>query len=235
MTCSYQADTKTLYCSGGGTLSNQYNEKYQEAKNLIIDDIEMISSSCFQYYSYIDKVNLGNKLKVIGDDPFPEAKIKELVIPKSVTSISKWNPFDSMPFLENITVEKGNKNYLSEDSILYTIDKKTLVCIPNKKVISKFIIPQTVKEVQRYSMSSQSFIRDLIIHDRISNIELFPPNLESVIVVHYCIKKELKFNLPTNKVTEHVTIKCNMLTCRPKSNYKRFDNSIFCMILISHC
>lgn len=86
--CNYISENKTLYCSGGGVLSNQYNEEYKDATSIIIDDASTIAETAFARYSEVTYIDLGTKITSISDDPFPNAKITELYIPKSVTVIS---------------------------------------------------------------------------------------------------------------------------------------------------
>ncbi|MBQ9531916.1 MAG: leucine-rich repeat domain-containing protein [Eubacterium sp.] len=58
----------------------------------------------------------------------------------------EYNPF---PFVKNIVIDKGNKNFKVKNGVLYTKDLKELVAYPSKKTAKSFTVPKTVKTIRR--------------------------------------------------------------------------------------
>ncbi|NLT09589.1 MAG: leucine-rich repeat protein [Ruminococcus sp.] len=73
--------------------------------------------------------------------------LETVSIPASVEYISTNNPFKVCGNLREITVASGNKEYVSEDGILFTKDKKRLVCYPTRKSGKSYAIPDGVEEL----------------------------------------------------------------------------------------
>ncbi|MCL2327887.1 MAG: leucine-rich repeat domain-containing protein [Bacteroidetes bacterium] len=67
-----------------------------------------------------------------------------ITIPPSVSYLSNNFSGYGCPNLTSIEVLAGNKNYSSEDGILYNSDKTTLLCYPASKTGESFVIPETV-------------------------------------------------------------------------------------------
>ena len=67
-----------------------------------------------------------------------------VTIPASIEYISADNPFMYCTKLKEIKVDSGNTEYTSEDGVLYTKDKKTLICYPWCKEGDSFTIPEGV-------------------------------------------------------------------------------------------
>ena len=71
------------------------------------------------------------------------SRISDFTIPASVTEISEG----AFSGVSEIKLATGNSNYDLVDGVLYTKDKKMLVCFPNGKRDSSFSIPNTVVRV----------------------------------------------------------------------------------------
>lgn len=78
---------------------------------------------------------------------FLEKNFTKVHIPATITYISAENPFASLLFLTEITVDENNENYTAVDGILYSKDKKTLLCYPPAKAGTSFAIPDGVEEL----------------------------------------------------------------------------------------
>lgn len=70
--------------------------------------------------------------KALGTD-FEGSPVETVTIPDSIEYISGDNPFIYCPNLKEIIVSEGNKEYISVDGVLYTKDKTSLLCYPQKK------------------------------------------------------------------------------------------------------
>ena len=73
--------------------------------------------------------------------------LETVTLPATVEYISSNNPFKVCGKLKAINVDSGNKDYMSEDGILFTKDKKRLFCYPSSKEGSSYKIPDGVEEL----------------------------------------------------------------------------------------
>lgn len=97
----------------------------------------------------------GKKIVKIGgfyeDDtfygPFRGSNCKRIKLPSTIKEIEP-DAFLSAYKLERIEVNKNNKKYASVDGVLYSKDKKTLICIPPNYKNKKFIIPDGTVSVK---------------------------------------------------------------------------------------
>lgn len=79
---------------------------------------------------------------------YADYHVEVLNIPDSVTAIScgRMTEFDPIPFKE-INVSAGNKAYSSEDGVLFTKDKKSIILYPSAKTDTSYTIPNGVEIV----------------------------------------------------------------------------------------
>lgn len=89
--------------------------------------------------TYLGKYALGND--------HDNSPLETVTIPDSIEYISSDNPFMYCTKLREINVSSGNKNYVSEDGVLYTKDKTTLICYPSAKKGESFTIGSKVKDI----------------------------------------------------------------------------------------
>ena len=68
-------------------------------------------------------------------------------LPATLNYVSSANPFNFCPKLKEIKVASSNADFTAEDGILFSKDKKTLVCYPQAKSGSKYTIPDTVEKI----------------------------------------------------------------------------------------
>lgn len=120
----------------------------------------------------------------IGDYAFYDnSNLKEIVISDSVISIGEmafWHSglsgnveisgyvedieiaaFSCVYSLDNIFVSEENKQYSSEDGVLFSKDNKTLLCYPRRRSfntgITSCIVPDTVTEIGAYAFYGTSY------------------------------------------------------------------------------
>ncbi len=72
-----------------------------------------------------------------------DRRISELTIPASVTEITEGALYN----ISEIKLASGNSNFVIDDGVLYTKDKKNIICYPAGKRDTSFSIPQTVVRI----------------------------------------------------------------------------------------
>lgn len=77
----------------------------------------------------------------------PDQPYETISIPAGVEYISADNPFIYCTALREINVDSANENYMTEDGVLYNIDKSILMCYPPKKEGKSLNIPEGVIQI----------------------------------------------------------------------------------------
>ena len=129
--------------------------------------------------------------KAFGSDP-DNNPITEVKLPASITYISDSNPFMYCTKLEKISVAKENKDYCTEDDILYTKSKDTLICYPCKKGGTSFTVPDSVKTLGTSALYDTG-LEEIKLPDGLEKIGYF-----SIA----CLPRMTSIDLSNTKVTE---------------------------------
>ena len=109
--------------------------------------------------------------QAFGSDP-ENNTFTEISLPSSINYISDENPFIYCTKLRSITVSEDNKDFFSEEGILYTKDRDRLVCYPCKKGGNSFKVPDSVKELGTSSLYNAG-IKDITLPSGLEKIGAF--------------------------------------------------------------
>lgn len=74
------------------------------------------------------------------------SSVTTLGIPASVEDI-EGNPFEDFSSLKAIAVDNNNTSFVADEGVLYTFDKKELVCYPSQSVNKAFVVPSETKVI----------------------------------------------------------------------------------------
>lgn len=94
--------------------------------------------------------------------------ILSITIPQSVVSIGTA---DSGKNLQNINVDKNNKNYCSVDGVLYNKEMTNLLCYPSASAITDYVLPETVESVTD-NLSSTKYLKNIYLHKNVSYFKI---------------------------------------------------------------
>lgn len=108
-----------------------------------------VSYAAFMGCSSLEEVKLPETMYTIGDYAFADTAISGIDLLKNVTTIGT-NTFAGCKHLVNINVAEKNKEYSSNDGVLYNKKGKTLITMPAGKTDS-FCIPESVQEIGAYA------------------------------------------------------------------------------------
>lgn len=100
--------------------------------------------------------------------PFRGSNCKRIKVPSTIKEIEP-DAFLSAYKLERIEVDKNNKKYASVDGVLYSKDKKTLICIPPNYKNKTFIISDGTVSVKSLVYND---IESLIIPKTLKKIDI---------------------------------------------------------------
>ena len=170
--------------------------------------------------------------------PVFDTKIESLTLPKTIEYIrafvsDSWSYLEkpdkkgdyclqewfihSMLELEEIIVNKENKYFSSEDGVLFSKDKKTLINYPCNKKDKEYIVPKTVTNIYegafwgvlKYGADEEKYgthLKKLTITENVEKIEMFAGNnggttsFENLVIRNVKITKNmLKSNIMARK------------------------------------
>ena len=119
--------------------------------------LQKIGREAFYGCEALEKAELPLGLKELGFDAFASCSIlKEIFIPETVEAIEA-NPFSDCAALKTVNVHEDNPFFLSDDGVLYSCDRQSLICYPAGKGEAAFSIPKgtiNVLEDAFYSAAS---------------------------------------------------------------------------------
>ena len=98
--------------------------------------------------------------------------LEKIVIPAGVTEIEEGSIFWNYA-LSYIDVDENNKNYKSEDGVLYTADGKLLLSYPVASERTEYTVPEGCERICDYAMSQASNLTELHIKDGLEEIGIY--------------------------------------------------------------
>jgi len=158
-----------------------YEEKtllyYPTARSLasftIPDTTIVIKKGALYECTSLEEVIFGEKVETIEEEAFSYCdKISTISFPASVKLIEP-SAFYRCLGIESFSVADGNKFYsVSEEGILFNIDKTVLVQYPLAASATNYSIPASVKEVGGYAFSGATNLTDI----SLNNVEIIGPS-----------------------------------------------------------
>ncbi|MGN0475313.1 MAG: leucine-rich repeat protein [Acutalibacteraceae bacterium] len=157
---TWSLDTKTgvLTINGDGDMWDSW-EFTDEWNSSLIKSVEFkgnitsIGASVFSFCENLENITIPNSVTSIDDYAFHYCdNLKSVTIGKSVTSIGD-GVFESCYNLSSINVVDGNKNYASENGILFNNNFSELICCPAKKS-GEYIVSNNVTSIASYAFSA---------------------------------------------------------------------------------
>ncbi len=117
----------------------------------------------------LDTYTVPDSVRKIGTKAFKGALISGYInISYNVSEIGEY-AFDNCSGLEAIYANNTNRHYISEDGVLYNIDKTELIKYPNKKT-EKFVVPDSVKTIKKGAFKNAS-VKFVVLGDNVEKIE----------------------------------------------------------------
>ena len=153
----------TVTSIGGGAFLNS-----RLTSVTIPDSVKEIGDKAFMY-SDISKIVLPDNLITIGDEAFALCKLTKITIPASVEVIG-LNAFYCCTSMNEIIVSPENKNYKTEECVLFDKEMKKLITYPICKSGSEYTVPDSVTEIEASSFLECSSLEKIIIPDSVTSI-----------------------------------------------------------------
>lgn len=134
----------------GTAIITKYKGNEQEV--IIPDTIEDynvvgINNFVFAHKHSIEKVVIGENIKTIG-----------------------YGAFANCSLLKEIEISNLNTEYSSYDNVIFNNDKTKIICYPSGKTEQKYVIPNTIKELESYSFSYAQNLKEITLSNEMTII-----------------------------------------------------------------
>ncbi|EAX87215.1 cell surface protein, putative [Trichomonas vaginalis G3] len=116
-------------------------------------------------------VSLPNSIEEFDDNIFKESPtaMPHFNIPPNVIKIYEGNPFD-FACIENFDVDSRNSLLSSENGILYSKNKKTLISFPICREVSSFTVPDFVENLYFGAFNRARYLEKIIFPTSITSM-----------------------------------------------------------------
>lgn len=164
------------------------DNKYFKTVDGVLYNKEMTKLVYYPSLKEGDTFTISDKIKNIEEYAFANNKfLKNIFIGKNIKDIS-WASFDGCK--ADFNVDKNSPYLESDDGILYTKGKKTLIKYPALKK-GTYVIPDSVTKIQYYALDNCTGLTELTLNENADD------NIFNMVYLNGCTNLE-KLHLPAN-------------------------------------
>ena len=132
--------------------------------------LETIGEQAFTKCTYLSSVTMQEGVTAIGSRAFSgDSYLGSITLPASLTELG-GNVFESCTYLKTIAVADGSAAFSSEDGVLFSKDKSTLVTYPAGKTDADYTVPASVTAVGDYAFANNTKIQNVVLPDRVKTL-----------------------------------------------------------------
>ena len=142
-------------------------------KDIVIPGgVKEIKEGIFYDCTNLENITLSNGIERIDENSFSNINIKSINIPESVISI-KSASFGNIQKLEVINVDSNNNYYKVIDNMLIEIDTDKIITVAfsDDSNNDTVVIPNGVKIIGSYAISSRKSLKNIIIPEGVTTVE----------------------------------------------------------------
>ncbi len=129
------------------------------------EGITYIGESAFEFSEILEGIELPESLEYIGEAAFYYCPIKDSVfIPKNVAYLGR-EVFGGNVLLKEISVDESNENYCSENNMVFSKDRSTLIFVPRGIESENIVLPEGVTRLCGGAMAGCKNIKTVSLPD----------------------------------------------------------------------
>ncbi len=146
-------------------------EACESLKTITIPNlVTTIETSTFDGCTELSTINIPDSVSSIKDRAFSYCdNLTDVSIGENITYIAN-NAFYNCLSLEEINVSENNSNYTSENGVLYSKKKTSLICFPTASTITNFITPKTVQNISEKAFWGATNLKSVFINNNVETI-----------------------------------------------------------------
>ena len=172
--------TETNFITSTSTLEIKGDDKVLQPMTVKTDVTQIINvlgtfqelaSYCFYDYPKLRELNLPDTIEVFNDNMIHECPLETLTIPKNLREIYSYGSFDTSFYLTTFLVSDGNTHFCAQNGVLFTYDKKTLMCYPGGKNAKTYYIPDGTKEIFSFAFAGSNNLETIVVPPSVSIIQ----------------------------------------------------------------
>ena len=139
-------------------------------KNVEMISVETIKWGAFQDCKVLEDLDLGS-VKTIEQDILSGCdKLTTVTVPASVTNLDDW-AFRGCAKLTTIEVSSSSLYYASDNGVLFSKDKMSLISYPAGKPDIAYTVPSTVKTIRQFAFFGNILIETVTIPNSVTDIQ----------------------------------------------------------------
>ncbi len=167
------------YSSEDGVLFNKYKtvlisymKRNERTSYTLPNTVKIIADNAFEGAYRLSEIVFPESLINIGNSAFSDCDyLTEVVIPENVAYIGEA-AFSGCDRLTKITVAANNKDYSSQDGVLFNKDKTLLIQYPVKSTDEQYSVPASVTEIADYAFENSN-LKKITFNDSLKTIGAF--------------------------------------------------------------
>ncbi|MCM1285815.1 MAG: leucine-rich repeat protein [Acetobacter sp.] len=169
---NFNSDTGALVISGTGAMTDYSTNNRpvwfgKEVKTIAVQSgVTSIGNRAFQSLSSVTAISIADTVKSIGERAFEGAAagaspLIAINISANVESIGD-KAFRGMTKVSAFNVNGSNKNFSSDDGVLYNKDKTVLIAAPPRVAVDTLILPSTLTEIKADAFYKSQTVKNII-------------------------------------------------------------------------
>ena len=136
-----------------------------------------VGKEAFRYCENLRSVSLPESLQNLGRNAFEYCyALEEISIPANVETLNEGDnsqPFKFCESLVSIEVDPDNRNYKSEEGVLFSKDGKTLIAYPGSRVGESYQIQEGVEKLGDYAFCKAQNLQEVTLGEDVEEIGAF--------------------------------------------------------------
>ena len=136
---------------------------------ILPNSVQKVGNYVFEDCKLLETVTIGDQIQSLMYTFQRCESLKSIYIPENVSIIE--SAFDYCSSLESINVSESNSNYSSIDGVLFNKENTVLLCYPQNKMDTTYIIPNKTTKIEIGAFDGSNNLNYIIFNNNLKTIE----------------------------------------------------------------